>query len=174
MTRWTPWVASLALHGLVFGAGAGLATAPAAVSVAGGPTSVALVFRAPEPQPAAPELEVPLPTPAPPPTPRASVSSVEQVGAEEERPRYAQNVPPAYPREAYLRNIEGTVWILARVAADGRPLEVTIERSSGSATLDEAAAAAVRGWRFLPARRLGRPAASQCRIPIHFNIEETF
>ncbi|MBI4227818.1 MAG: energy transducer TonB [Candidatus Omnitrophica bacterium] len=173
MTRWAPWVVSLALHGAVFGAGAGLVTRPAAVSVTSGPTSVALVFQVPEERPATPEVEVPLPRPAPP-TPRASVSSIEQVGAEDESPRYAQNVPPPYPREAYLKDIQGTVWLLAEVDAVGRPRAVTVERSSGSLVLDEAAAMAVRGWRFTPARRFGRSVASRCRMPIQFRIEETF
>lgn len=96
--------------------------------------------------------------------------SVDEEGAETTRPAYQRNFPPAYPQEALRKSIQGTVWILAQVDPQGSTAEVHVERSSGSQLLDAAAAEAVVGWRFVPARRAGFPIASQVRIPIRFQI----
>ena len=170
------YLVSLAVHAGLLLPAAVFATAPATVAVTTGQTSIALVFKTPKP--ALPEergLEIPLieeaiePEPEPEPAP---VPSIDSTGAESAEPRYAVNTPPEYPRQAYLKGIEGTVIILAEVNDRGVPTAVAVERSSGSPILDQAATRAVRGWLFSPAIRLGFPVASRCRIPIHFRIEE--
>lgn len=89
---------------------------------------------------------------------------------QERQPQYLHNVPPAYPKEAFLKNVQGIVWILAVIDPHGRPGRVEVERSSGSEILDTAAAHAVEKWQFLPARRAGLPVGSDVRIPIRFQI----
>jgi len=63
--------------------------------------------------------------------------------------------PPDYPPRCLRMGIEGRVRVRVLVGEDGRPQEVTIDRSSGDASLDEAALEAVRQWRFEAAMRRG-------------------
>ena len=99
----------------------------------------------------------------------ASIPSLED-GVEEAPPAYRRNLPPPYPREAFLKDIQGTVWILAQIDRQGHPLQVQVEHSSGSHLLDAAAVEAVAGWQFIPARRAGIPIVSRVRIPMRFQI----
>ena len=79
-----------------------------------------------------------------------------------------QNLPPRYPVEAARRGEEGTVRLLVDIAASGVPETVAIQSSSGSASLDEAARAAVLTWHFTPAMRDGHPIGAE--IPYVFNF----
>ncbi len=58
-----------------------------------------------------------------------------------------------------------------KVGADGRALDVALKRSSGFPSLDEAALAAVRRWRFEPTHTAGVPIAADVDIPLHFQIK---
>ena len=80
------------------------------------------------------------------------------------------NRPPQYPWIARRRGEQGRVVLEVEVTADGRAKEVRVKRSSGSARLDRAAQAAVRAWRFSPARRGGRAVAGRIDIPIAFRL----
>ncbi len=71
-----------------------------------------------------------------------------------------------YPAIARKRSVEGTVDVSFRIAQDGRPGEVRVARSSGSATLDRAAERAVRDAAPLP-RLLGRVT-----VPVRFSLHE--
>jgi periplasmic protein TonB len=57
------------------------------------------------------------------------------------------------------------------VSADGLPADVTVADSSGHPSLDQAAVAAVRKWRFSPATQGGRPLPSIAEVPIRFHLE---
>lgn len=82
---------------------------------------------------------------------------------------YRSAPPPAYPRTALRRGIGGTVLLRVLVGIDGRPLEVTIDRSSGFRELDEAARAQVLArWLFQPAMRDGRTVQAIGLVPITF------
>jgi protein TonB len=80
--------------------------------------------------------------------------------------------PPIYPPRCLRMGIEGTVRVRVLVGEDGRPQEVTVGKSSGESALDEAAMAAVRGWRFEPARRDGVPVRAWAVVPIEFKLIE--
>jgi protein TonB len=54
------------------------------------------------------------------------------------------------------------------VLANGHVGEVQIERSAGHSDLDEAAAEAIKKWRFEPARRGNQPVAVWLRMPVRF------
>lgn len=88
----------------------------------------------------------------------------------DELPRMLINPAPRYPPEALAAGIEGTVMLRTRVEEDGRVSAVSIHESSGYEVLDEAALAVVRYWRFLPARRGGRPMAYEVGVPVRFYI----
>jgi protein TonB len=88
------------------------------------------------------------------------------------RLEYSNAPAPAYPREQLLAGIEGTVLLQVLVDIDGRPLEVTIHRSSGNRDLDAAARRQVlRNWTFRPAMKDGRAVQAIGIVPIDFNLD---
>jgi periplasmic protein TonB len=84
---------------------------------------------------------------------------------------YLVTPQPPYPGPALKQGAEGTVVLRVLVGADGRPLRVEIERSSGHRTLDRSARDHVLGrWRFEPARSGGRTVEAWALIPIDYRI----
>jgi protein TonB len=81
-----------------------------------------------------------------------------------------QNPSPAYPLAARKRGIEGVVRLNVEVSAEGAPTAVNLAESSGFAPLDEAALAAVRNWRFEPAKRGGKAVSARVEIPLRFKL----
>jgi protein TonB len=78
---------------------------------------------------------------------------------------------PPYPKRALQMRHSGEVVLRIRVDANGRPLEVTIERSSGSSILDEAARKFVAArWSFVPATQDGQPVEALALLPIAFTL----
>ena len=84
--------------------------------------------------------------------------------------RYSNNPQPPYPRISRRLREEGTVKLRVKVSAAGRASAVTLNRSSGSNRLDNAAIKAVKKWRFVPAKRNGQAESSWVIIPIVFNL----
>jgi protein TonB len=85
--------------------------------------------------------------------------------------RYLRAPAPAYPRDALLAGIQGTVTLRVLVGEDGAPLEVSIEHSSGNRSLDNAARNQVlRRWKFQPAIDNGRPVQAYGLIPVDFKL----
>lgn len=80
------------------------------------------------------------------------------------------NPAPAYPWISRRRGEQGRVILDVAVTADGHAKEVRIKRTSGSARLDQAAVAAVRKWRFSPARSAGRSVPGRIDVPIAFRL----
>lgn len=86
---------------------------------------------------------------------------------------YLHNPKPEYPAAAKRRRLEGTVRLKVRVLASGLVQSVDIDSSSGHAILDQAAVEAVQNWRFVPAKREGKPVDSWVQIPLSFNLIDT-
>lgn len=84
---------------------------------------------------------------------------------------YLRNPPPAYPALARRNGEEGTVLLRVLVGRDGTPLKVEIDQSSRSRLLDHAALDAVKGWRFVPARRGTDAIEAWVRVPVSFRLE---
>ncbi len=82
-----------------------------------------------------------------------------------------RNAAPLYPRIARVQGWEGTVVLRAFVGTAGTVQRLSVHRSSGHRVLDEAAAAAVRGWRFEPAVRSGGKAAAWVELPVTFRLK---
>ncbi len=85
---------------------------------------------------------------------------------------YLDNPAPVYPSLARRRQQEGEVLVRVRVSPEGRPQSVQIAQSSGVAALDQAALAAVRGWRFQAARRGQDAVADTVLIPLRFRLTD--
>lgn len=84
---------------------------------------------------------------------------------------YLANPPPPYPASARRRGATGTVTVEARVGPAGEAREVKLAHSAGDAALDGAALEAVRGWRFIPARRGDLAVEAWVRIPLVFRLD---
>jgi protein TonB len=83
-------------------------------------------------------------------------------------PEAVTKVPPSYPDSARAKGISGTVTVEAYVRTDGSVGDTRISKSVPG--LDDAAAAAVRQWRFKPATAKGQPVAWWVSVPVKFSI----
>lgn len=102
----------------------------------------------------------------------SSIDASAGQGAEMEmQPSYLRNPAPPYPLEARRNGWEGVVTLDVIVNPSGHPVNVTIQQSSGYATLDKAAVKAVKAWRFRPARMGNVPVESRVRIPVRFEFK---
>jgi protein TonB len=110
-------------------------------------------------EPAAPVVQAAAP---PPPAP---------VVAAKEGANYLKNPRPAYPRLAMREGWQGSVLLRVRVLPDGRPGEITVQRSSGRGVLDDAATETVKAWTFVPATQGGNPIAGWVNVPIEFRLQ---
>jgi len=80
--------------------------------------------------------------------------------------------PPTYPRDAMRDGLTGTVLLRVLVDVDGKPLEVSIERSSGHRSLDMAARRQVLArWKFRPAMQHDRAVQAIGLVPIDFTLD---
>ena len=120
---------------------------------------------APAPLPAAMDESTPAPAPAAT-NPAPNVAAL--APGEQPVPIAGQNPPPDYPPAALRRGESGTVMVRVEVDAAGMPIDVSLDRRSGSRDLDRAAMDAVKRWRFQPAQRDGQAVASSLVIPIDF------
>jgi protein TonB len=150
-------------------------TAPPPIMTAAADSVPAAGF-AVAPQPPAPPRELPATAPVapraapvavaePPPSPPVPVTAA-RFDAD-----YLNNPPPVYPAISRRLREEGRVLLSVRVTSQGLPEAVDIRQGSGYARLDEAALAAVRLWRFVPARRGDTPVMSGVLVPIDFRFK---
>jgi len=87
----------------------------------------------------------------------------------DELPEPIFKVQPAYPKEAVKEQTEGTVMLQVLVGRDGLVKNVKVIRSIPD--LDIYAIAAVKEWRFKPARAKGEPVAVWVVIPGSFKLK---
>lgn len=86
-----------------------------------------------------------------------------------EPPRLLREVKPEYTEEARRRNVVGDVVLEVVVRSDGTVGDVRMLQRLGSG-LDERAIAAVRQWRFAPARRQGLPVDVIVEVAVEFTL----
>jgi TonB family protein len=86
-----------------------------------------------------------------------------------EPPRLLREVKADYTDEARRRGITGDVVLEIVVRRDGTVGDVTILQGRG-AGLDQRAVAAVRQWRFSPARRRGEPVDVIVEVAVEFTL----
>jgi len=87
------------------------------------------------------------------------------------RPRYGENPKPVYPPEARKKGYQGDVLLRAEVLANGRVGDVELKKSSGHEILDRSALAAVKQWKFIPAREGEKTVAVWVTIPVTFQLQ---
>jgi len=84
-------------------------------------------------------------------------------------PRLLREVKAEYTDEARRRGITGDVVLEIVVRRDGSVGDVTVLQGRG-AGLDQRAVAAVRQWRFSPARRRGEPVDVIVEVAVEFTL----
>jgi protein TonB len=84
---------------------------------------------------------------------------------------YLNNPAPKYPSSARRMGEEGKVLLRVLVSADGLAKQVLLRASSGSDVLDDSAQAAVRKWRFIPAKLNGDTVEAWVQVPIVFKLD---
>jgi protein TonB len=114
-------------------------------------------------------------TPAAPPEPMAPATVVASIATQAiEPPRadlaYLANPPPDYPSVSKRTGEQGRVMLRVRVDSKGQVEDVVVEATSGFPRLDQAALAAVRRWRFVPARLGDRSVAGWAIVPVAFAL----
>jgi protein TonB len=87
-------------------------------------------------------------------------------------PEIARLSKPVYPEPARRRGERGTVELRVKVLPDGEVGEVTVNKSSGFRSLDDAAVAEARKWQFVPAMRGPRAAEAWVEVPVRFELVE--
>jgi len=88
------------------------------------------------------------------------------------RPKGGYQVRPVYPEVARRAGIQGTTLLRIHIEADGHVSDVSVQRSAGHQSLDEAAAEAVRRWRFEPALNSAGPVSMWAVVPVEFRISD--
>jgi bla regulator protein BlaR1 len=73
---------------------------------------------------------------------------------------------PEYTQEAHARRAQGTTSLLFLIDTDGSVAQAKVTDSSGDASLDEAARAAIAKCRFTPAMAKGKPARAW--VPVQY------
>jgi periplasmic protein TonB len=86
-------------------------------------------------------------------------------------PVYQRNQQPSYPVMAKQRGHQGQILLHVLVTTEGTVSELTIKQSSGHASLDAAALAAVKNWLFTPATEDGRPVSIWVDVPVEFRLK---
>jgi protein TonB len=120
----------------------------------------------PTPITAAPAPATAPPTPAP-----AAAAEPAPISPPRFDAAYLNNPPPAYPPLSRRTGEQGKVLLRVRVSEEGRAAEVDVKTSSGSSRLDEAAQAAVRQWRFVPAKQGDIAVAAWVLVPLVFKLD---
>ena len=86
-------------------------------------------------------------------------------------PKYAENPKPHYPNEARKKGYQGEVVLRAEVLSNGLVGKIEVKSSSGYEVLDHSALAAVKQWKFAPAKKGEQSVPLWVNIPIRFELQ---
>jgi protein TonB len=82
----------------------------------------------------------------------------------------ARNPKPEYPLAARRGHFEGRLLLRIDVTESGSVSAVAVAASTGHPVLDQAGLDAIKGWRFNPATRGGKPVAGVIYWPFQFRL----
>jgi len=82
-----------------------------------------------------------------------------------------RRVDPVYPPASRRMDEEGAVLLKVLVDERGIARDVQIAKSSGFPRLDDAAASAVRRWKFSPAMQASQPVQAWTRVNVIFRLD---
>jgi protein TonB len=92
-------------------------------------------------------------------------------GGSGDRPRYADNPKPIYPKEARDKGYEGEVVLRVEVLTNGQVGQIEMRKSSGYELLDHSALTAVKQWKFIPAKKGEVAIPLWVNIPVKFQLQ---
>lgn len=87
-----------------------------------------------------------------------------------EPPVPVRTVSPDYPEELRRDGVSGVVMVKCTIDVQGNVVDPEIEKSSNGA-FEKPALAALKKWKFKPAKQDGAPVAIKVSIPIKFVFE---
>jgi protein TonB len=87
-----------------------------------------------------------------------------------EPPVPVRTVAPDYPDELRRDGVSGVVTVKCTIDEQGNVVEPSIEKSSNGA-FEKPALAALKKWKFKPAKQDGAPVPTKVSIPIKFVFE---
>ncbi len=90
----------------------------------------------------------------------------------ETMPEMIHYITPEYPRLAKQAGIEGVVWVKALVSKNGDVIRAQVGKSSGTASLDDAAVDAAKGNKFKPGIQNGRPIPVWVTYKVDFKLNQ--
>ena len=79
---------------------------------------------------------------------------------------------PVYPPAAFRQGVAGWVEVEYTVNERGATTDVAVVAAEPRGVFDEAAVAAVAGWKYRPRVVNGRPVAQRTSVTLHFNVED--
>jgi periplasmic protein TonB len=82
-----------------------------------------------------------------------------------------RRIDPVYPPASRRMDEEGAVLLKVLVDERGSPRDVQIAKSSGFPRLDNAAASAVRRWKFSPATQASQPVKAWTQVNVIFRLD---
>ena len=95
------------------------------------------------------------------------------VTTEADKPTYAADNPSLYfPTLAMVYRTEGKVTARVEVLPDGRPGQILLKQSSGSAILDKDALDQLTRWHFVPAQRKGQAVGMWIDVPVIYRLPQ--
>jgi protein TonB len=100
----------------------------------------------------------------------AALTSPALAQTKTEPPVPVRTVPPEYPTELRREGVSGLVMVKCSIDEQGNVTEALVEKSSNAA-FEQPAMAAVKKWKFKPAKQDGTPVAIKVSIPIKFVFE---
>lgn len=104
--------------------------------------------------------------------PQSSAGVAARTADASSQPTVVVSINPVYPDAERKAGIEGSVVLACEIGADGAVTRLTPEQEvPGHPAFTEAAIAAVRQWRFKPAREAGKDVASSVKIPVKFKLD---
>lgn len=83
---------------------------------------------------------------------------------------YLNNPAPEYPVISRKLGEQGRVVFRVYVEPDGLPSDVRLQASSGFDRLDNVALAAIKRWKFVPARRGDVAVGGWVLVPLSFSL----
>lgn len=105
---------------------------------------------------------------APPPPPHVAAPVNDPL-----RPIMRTHTTPPYPPISVRLNESGTTLMLVNITPQGNVDECTIEKSSSSQRLDDAACDYIkRVWRWQPPTNAGQPTAAKTRVSIKWDLRD--
>ena len=141
------------------------ATAPGATTPAPGtattpaPATTAATPAAPRPAPA---------TTVPPPD--ATAAAPAPAGGETHAAELIKSVPPEYPREAYVKHLEGWVEVEFTVSVAGQVTGAAVAGANPARIFNDAALRAVQRWTFKPRMDNGKAVEEHIKRRIEFKL----